>query len=188
MESISATIKSRINRLISKCDEIIKICESPIMGGTGNSLAAIKLFEAQIIPALLHNCESWIGLNETHLSDLQNFQDKFVRKLLWLPQTTPKAIIHWDVDLKLMKWRIAERKLKFVSKIMQRERGNIARMVLINEVLENIKGLAYECRNLASELGIPDVIMNKVSKGTIKNALEAKNKEEKRQEMENSKK
>ena len=27
VESISATIKSRINRLISKCDEIIKICE-----------------------------------------------------------------------------------------------------------------------------------------------------------------
>ena len=71
---------------------------------------------------------------------------------------------------------------------MQRERGNIARMVIINEVLENIKGLAYECRNLAHELGIPDVMMNKVSKGTIKNALEAKNKEEKRQEMENSKK
>ena len=130
VESISATIKSRINRLISKCDEIIKICESPIMGGTGNSLAAIKLFEAQIIPALLHNCESWIGLNETHLSDLQNFQDKFVRKLLWLPQTTPKAIIHWDVALKLMKWRIAERKLKFVTKIMQRENDTLPKWYL----------------------------------------------------------
>ena len=61
----------------------------PVIGGTGNSLTALKLFEAQIIPALLHNCESWIGINQTH----QKFQDKYIRKLLWLPQTTPESNI-----------------------------------------------------------------------------------------------
>ena len=49
-----------------------------MMGGTGNSLAALKLFEGQIIPALLHNCESWLGINQIHLSDLQDFQDQLV--------------------------------------------------------------------------------------------------------------
>ena len=82
VESISPTIKAGTNGLISKCDEIIKICESPVMGGTGNSLAARRLFEAQIIPSLLHKCESWIGLIQTQLSYLQVFQDKFIRKLL----------------------------------------------------------------------------------------------------------
>ena len=189
VESISATIKSRTNGLISKCDEIIKICESPVMGGTGNSLAALKLFEAQIIPALLHNCESWIGINQTHLSDLQEFQDTFIRKLLWLPQTTPKAILHWDVDLKLMKWRIAERKLNFVSKIMLRENSNIAKSVLCSEVLlKDVKGLAHECMSLSEDLGIPNVVYNRVSKSTIKQATESKDKEEKRFEMENSRK
>ena len=135
VESISATIKARTNGLICKCDEIIKICESPIMGGTGNSLAALKFFEAQIIPALLHNCESWIGSNQIHLSDLQDFQDKLIRKLLRLPQSTIKAILHWDVDMKLMKWRIPERKLNFVNKIMGRENINITKRVLIAEEL-----------------------------------------------------
>ena len=65
VESICVTIKAKTNGLISKCDEIIKICEAPIMGGTGKSLTALKLFEAQIIPAFLHNCESWIGINRT---------------------------------------------------------------------------------------------------------------------------
>ncbi len=143
--TFSATIKARTNGLISKCDEIIKICESPVMGGTGNSVAAIRLFEAQIIPSLLNNCESWIGLNQTHLSDLQDFQDKFIRKLLWLPISTPKAILHWDTDMKLMKWRIAERKLKFASKIMKRENSNITKRVMMCEVLEGINGLANEC-------------------------------------------
>ena len=60
-----------------------------MMGGTGNSLAALKLFEAQIIPALLHICKNWLGINQIHLSNLQDFQDKFIRKLLRLPQSTP---------------------------------------------------------------------------------------------------
>ena len=188
VESISATIKARTNGLISKCDEIIKICESPVMGGTGNSIAAVRLFEAQIIPSLLHNCESWIGLNQTHISDLQDFQDKFIRKLLWLPITTPKAIVHWDTGMKLMKWRISERKLKFVSKIMTRENSNITKRVLMCEVLEGINGLANECKTISEELGLPNVATQKVSKGEIKRAIEAKDKEEKRKDMEESKK
>ena len=71
----------------------------------------------------------------TKITLITEFQDKFIRKLLWLPQTTPKAILHWDVDLKLVKWRIAERKLNFVSKIMLRENSNIAKSVLCSHGL-----------------------------------------------------
>ena len=69
-----------------------------MMNGNGNSMAAFKLYEAQVIPTLLFNSESWIGITDTHISDLQNFQDKFVKKLLRLPPSTPKDILHWDSD------------------------------------------------------------------------------------------
>ena len=101
-----------------------------MMNGNGNPLDSFKLYEAQVIPALLFNSESWIGLTDTHISDLPNFQDKFVRKLLRLPPSTPKAIIHWDSRLKLMKWRIAERKLLFLRKIMLKDDSNITRRAL----------------------------------------------------------
>ena len=60
----------------------------------------------------------------THISGLQNFQDKLIKKLLRLPPSTPKAILHWDSGIKLMKWRIAEKKLLFFSKIMLKEESN----------------------------------------------------------------
>ena len=40
-----------------------------------------------------------IDINQIHLNDLQEFQDEFIRKLLRLPKTTPKATLHWDVVL-----------------------------------------------------------------------------------------
>ena len=84
-----------------------KVSETPMMDGNG------KLYESKVILALLFNSESWIEITDTHIPDLQNFQDKFVRKLLRMPPSTPKDIIHWDSGLKLMKWRIAKKKLLF---------------------------------------------------------------------------
>ena len=128
------------------------------------------------------------------MSVLLEFQDKFIRKLLRLPQSTPKAILHWDVDMKLLKWRVAERKLNFVNKIMARENSNITKKVIMSEVLlkdmqnVTIKGLAHECKSLSEELSIQNVVINRVNKSTIRQATEALDKKEKRIDMENSKK
>ena len=64
------------------------------MGADGSSTAAIKLFEAQIISGLLFN-----------------------RKLMHLPISTPKRILHWDGGMEMMKWRIAKSKLMFLRKL-----------------------------------------------------------------------
>ena len=96
--------------------------------------------------------------------------------------------------MKLMKWRVAERKLNFVNKIMARENSNITKKVIMSEVLledmqnVTIKGLAHECKSLSEELSIPNVVFNRVNKSTIKQATEAIDKKEKRTDMENSKK
>ena len=123
--SISKTIKVRTNGLVSKGEEIIQVLETPMMGDNGNSLAAIKMYESEVIPALLINSESWIGLTDINISELQTFQDKFMRKLLRLPPSTPKAIIHWDSRLQLMTWRIVENKLLFLRKTMMRDENNV---------------------------------------------------------------
>ena len=187
-ESIAATIKARMNGLIKKCDDIIAVSEAPLMGSTGNALPAIKLFEAQVIPALLHNSESWIDITETHIADLESFQEKFIRKLMRLAPSTPKAILHWDSGLKLMRWRIAEKKLRFLMKLMDKEGLNIAKCAVLNEVILGLKGLAYECRKISEKIGLPDVFYTKVSKYEIRRAIEEADFNEKKKDMEESKK
>ena len=84
-----------------------------MMGADDTSLAAIKLFKAQVVPALLFNSESWIGITEAQINDLQGFQEIFLGKLMHSPILTPKAILHWDSGMEMMKWRIAKQKLFF---------------------------------------------------------------------------
>ena len=187
-ESISETIKARMNGLNKKCDDIIAVSEAPLMGSTGNALPAIKLFEAQVIPALLHNSETWIDITETHIADLESFQEKFIRKLMRLAPSTPKAILHWDSGLKLMRWRIAEKKLRFLMKLMEENGLSIAKVAVLNEVLLGLKGLAYECRKISEQIGLPDVMYTSVSKFEIRRAINEADHNEKKKDMEESKK
>ena len=94
-QSIDDTIKYRIQKLTSKVNDILLIADAPQLGAEGTSMAAIKLFEAQVMSGLLFNCESWIGITEAQIDELQSFQDNFLKKLLHLPVSPPKSILHW---------------------------------------------------------------------------------------------
>ena len=187
VQSIKETVKKRIQGLISKSDEIIQLAESPIMGGLGNSTVAFRLFEATIIPALLHNAESWIGITDSIIKDLQNFQDKFIRKVLRLPKSTTKALYQWDSGMLSMKWRIAKRKLLFVNKIMQKDHTNIARKTLLQEALNKIEGLGHECSLFSDILGLPNLICLSRSKAEIKAAVKQQDRKEIQEQLESSK-
>ena len=141
------------------------------MSITGNSVPAFKLFDSIIIPSLLHNCESWIGITDKHISTLQDFQNDFIRRVLRVPDSTPKALLQWDVGLMPMKWRIGKSKLNFVSKVMKKDRSNLCRKTIISEVLNNIKGLGFECSNLCKELGLNNIITSSYTKFEIRNAI-----------------
>ena len=154
-------------------NDIVTLADAPMMGSDGSSRAAIRLFEAQVIPALLFNCESWIGITETQINELQGFQDKFIRKLMHLPVSTPKALLHWDSGMEMMKWRIAKRKLLFLKKIMAKEDSNLCKRSLLNEAILNIKGLGHECKALSITLGLPDLRdkYDTVTRGNIERAI-----------------
>ena len=172
-ESITATIKERMRKLTSKCEEIIQIANTTLMGGLRNSNIAFKLFEALVIQPLLHNCASWIGITEKHIKELQKFQNKFVRRVLHLPHSVTQALIDWDVGMWPMEWRIKERKLNFVRQVLLKDNENIAKQTLQQEMAIGINGLAHECNDVCSEINIPEITnINVLSKRQIKSTVQ----------------
>ena len=145
------------------------------MGCLGNSLAPFKLFDATVVESLLTNCESWIGINNTHINMLQNFQDNFVRKVLKLADNIPKALLTWDIGLVPMKERVQLKKLLFLQKMMQKDIRSLIKQVLYEEVLQGIHGLAYECSEICRDIGIPDIMcFDNITEQEIKEAMYVK--------------
>ena len=102
------------------------------MDSLGNSLALFKLFEATVVESLLTNCPSWIGLNNSHINMLHNFQDS-VRKVLKLADNVPKALHAWDIGLMPMK-----DKTRLESKVFSLERLYPSSPVEISKSQTNI--------------------------------------------------
>ena len=172
-ESITATIKERMRKLIPKCEEIIQIANTPIIGGLRNSNIAFKLFESLVVQPLLNNCASWIGITEKHVNELQKFQNKFVRRVLHLPHSVTQAILDYDIGMWPMGWRIKERKLNFVRQILLKDDTNIAKQTLQQEMATGLNGLAHECNIICNEIDIPEITNNNVlSKRQIKSAVQ----------------
>ena len=102
VDSIARTIKKVKEILQQRCEEFLIITIHGLMAGMGNSKTGITLFEALVILSLLFNCESWIGINETHINTLQSFQDPFISRLLHLPMIgTAKSLLRMDGGMML---------------------------------------------------------------------------------------
>ena len=187
-QSITETIKERIQNSKRVVNEIIETCNNPLMDSLNCAKVPFNLFEAQVIPALLNNCESWIGIKDKHIKDLQRVQDEFIWRVLRISDKTTKAIINWDIGLAPMKWRIAERKLQQVRKTMAKHISNTNKQVLYAEVECKIKGLVYECTQFCRELRIPNLMIIERTKNEIKEVIKAQIKEEFREAMEKQKK
>ena len=177
-ESITVTIKARIRKLISRTEKNLQLVETPGMSSLGGANTAFKLYEAQILPPLLYNCESWISIDDSHIKLLQDFQERFIRRILRLANSVPKVMLEFDTGMPPMKWRIAQRKLIFVNRIMAKPVNNITRKVLMQETIHKIKGLATESRTLCLSLGLPSVMTSEVTKNEIKQAIKARIREE----------
>ena len=61
------------------------------------AMSPIGKFESEIANKLLTNSESWLGLNQTHLDKLKEFQNIFLRRVFQVSQLViPKGILNLD--------------------------------------------------------------------------------------------
>ena len=65
---------------------------------------------------------------------------------------------------------MAERKLQFLNRLRTKDKEDVARRTINNEILSGIKGLKHECSQLAKEVNIDDLYGNRLTKKAIKTA------------------
>ena len=115
------------------------------------------MFELAILPTLLYNAETWVGIDMKTEERLENLQLFFLRLALRVPASTPKLALRSETGMRSMKARIWMKKLMFVHHMSQLKAGVLAKQVWEEQVKEGWPGLAAETRDICSILGIEDV-------------------------------
>ena len=89
--SVEASIKERAGKVKGSIYELRALTEDFRMQVVGGMRAAIDIYESCIVSSLLSNCGTWTEINKKEIKLLDEHQDTFVRALLQLPLSTPKA-------------------------------------------------------------------------------------------------
>ena len=107
--------------------------------------------------SLLNNAEVWVGITAEQEKSLDNYQLEYLRALLHLPLSTPKACLIAATGRTRMKWRVWEQKLLLILAIRQQEEDVLAWQVLSEQVELGLPGLAQEASEICSQIGLQDI-------------------------------
>ena len=85
----------------------------------------------KVASKILKNCDSWIGLTETHIDRMQTVQDNFFKQVFQVsPNGTPTCMIQLDSQTLHIRYQIIMKKIKQIRKTMDKENDNICKNAL----------------------------------------------------------
>ena len=132
-------------------------------------MGALDLWNLVVIPSLMNNCSTWIGMTSRQEKKLESLQEQFIRMMMEVPVSTPKLALRAETGLLSMKHRVWVEKLNLVLAI-QKSAG-LAKNVYLEQLNHNWPGLAVETRQMCEALGMNDVNFHNVKMQDIMKAV-----------------
>ena len=128
----------------------------------------LLLFEACIIPSLLHQIETWSPLlKKTELKQLESIQGKILCNLLQLPKTTPYWGILHETGTWTIRWRLVYKTIMLFHNIMVGDDDRLAKDVVIQQIKEGHKeSFGNKVKEEAAAIGITNI--TELSKSELK--------------------
>ena len=185
--SVEATIRDRKGRITSATLEIKAVIDDYRMQALGGMMGGWDLWNMAVVPSLLNNCSTWIGISDKQEDMLETVQEKFIRLMLEVPMSTPKVALRAETGLRSMKHRIWAEKINLIQAIRKME-GGLAKEIYEEQVEHDWPGLAKEVSSICSNIGMPDVNWNLVNKKDVDKAVTNHDKKETMEKFEKYKK
>ena len=115
-----ALCKHRVDKSVGSTIEIIYLCKETSFG-KHQIYSMITMYQSVFLPRLIYNCESWSNLTQKYISNLQDAQLKFLRRVMEVPKSTPTSALFLELGILPIQYEIQKRQLVFLKRILDRE-------------------------------------------------------------------
>ena len=191
-ESTLETIKERKVRILTAIHEIIAIIEDTRLDKTGSLKFAIEVWQLAIIPALTNNCDGWNVRDKQVQKEVEEFQSRFLKGILAIPNSCPRSALYYESNLLRMKYRMYGKVLNLIKHIYHHEEENLSKQILTEQLKNGWHGLSKDAMAIAEELELKGLFDSHASKGQfklrVKEACRRRNDEELEEEIKSYKK
>ena len=127
--SWAASVAKREGKLRGAVAEIMGLVRDFSCNTLGPLRAGLDLWESLALPALLHNCGSWLHITATDFITLERVQTNFLKKLMKCPRSTSGAMLRFDCGLPSLKFRIMKEKILLRDHILHADPSCLAQVI-----------------------------------------------------------
>ena len=177
--SNTENIKMRISKGNGILAKIRNILESVSFGAHYFKIALL-LRESLLLNGILTNCESWYGLKESEILDLEGLDLTFFRTLLEVPHTVPTVALFLETGSFSIRTIIKVRRINFLHYLVKLDKSEmLAKFFLAQWDNPGTSDWTVEVRENLHELGLPTnlEVIKKMSKNVFKNLVKKHAKE-----------
>ena len=163
-------VKKNGEKVIGKTSAV-KSFITPNSCGSEYINVRLKMFECCLIPSLLYGIEAWNRLSKNEYEQLEKKQGVILRRLLYLPRTTPYYAILCELGIWKIKYRIYYRKIMLLHNIMHSDDHRTCKKVILAQKESEEEGSFFEeVKIMIIELGIEEEIAE-ISKSNLKKEI-----------------
>jgi hypothetical protein len=162
--AVMATIQARAGKVRRASYEIQNIVKDYRAQRVGGFYTAILLWESCVIPSLLYNCSTWIGMGRKEEEALAEIQDFHMRLILGTGPGAHKHSLRADFGVRSTKLRVWREKVMLIHHIRSLSQESIASQMYSEQVRNNWPGLAREAEDICINLNIEDVNLTSLSR------------------------
>ena len=126
-------LKEHIKETENKASRIIKEINgisSKQNVGQEKIKVKIKLFEARLLPAILHRFEAWRKISKSEMQAIEEIQNQSLKKILQLPVTTPSTGLLMEAGIWQAKERIEYSALMLIYSIINSNNERISQKII----------------------------------------------------------
>ena len=121
-------IQSRVNKGLGNVTKVLNMLEKVTLG-SHYFKSALMLRESIFLSAMLTNAESWHGLSETHISQLQSVDKLLLRKILKTSISTPIEAMYLELGILRIGTIVKARRLNFLHYLVTRKNTEMLNQV-----------------------------------------------------------
>ena len=94
--SVEETISRRLSQVKGLIYEVAAIIKDHRMQALGGIQVAWDISERSLVPTLLANCGSWVGISKSALKTLNNTQNLYCKLIYYCPDSTPRPALRGE--------------------------------------------------------------------------------------------
>ena len=175
--SVQLTVNKRKSHVLRSAQDIRKIVDDHRCNALGGLVVGLDIWEMAVMPMLIYNAETWLGVSSKTISDIELLQRQFLRILLGAAPGTPTPALYWETGTLLIKYRILLKKLLFIHHLETLPNNSLAYEVYQLQKSLNLPGLYSECGEVLSSLDMenPGSYSRSQWKSIIKKEIYSKN-------------